>query len=182
MKNKVKSYFNSQIEINKKDVYQNISHLNSNHMNIHKLVMKNTPRSDLQFERVDGIGYRMTKSPNYVGGIHKKPHEFQKNKKACINMKNNDIKSLWTTKMWSIRAYLHPVSDRNVDRLSKYKKYENELNFKGIANFPKDIQGFQKFENKHNIKICLFKISKNKVVTAHIRKTKIHGKINKNVV
>ena len=59
-------------------------------MNIHKLVMKNTTRSDLQFERVDGIGYRMTKSPNYVGGIHKKLPELLKNKKACINMKNND--------------------------------------------------------------------------------------------
>ena len=45
-----------------------------------------------------------------------------------------------------------------------------------------DIQDFHKFENNHNIKICLFKISENKEVTAHIRKTKIYGKINTHVI
>ena len=99
------------------------SHLNSNHRNIHTLVIENTPRSGLQFERVDGIDYRMTRLPNYVGGTYKELPEFVKNKKACINIKNNDNKCF----LWSILAYLHPANDRNVDRLSKYKPYKKRI-------------------------------------------------------
>ena len=40
-----------------------------------------------------------------------------------------------------------------------------------------DIQDVCKLENKYNIKICLFEIIENKVVRAHIPKTKINGKI-----
>ena len=45
------------------------SHPNSNHMNMHTVVIENTPRSDLQYERVDRIDYRMTRLPNYEAGI-----------------------------------------------------------------------------------------------------------------
>ena len=61
-------------------------------------------------------------------------------------------------------TYFHQESDRHFDRLSKYKRYENEFDLKGITNFPMDIQNICKFENKYNIKISLFHISKNKVV------------------
>ena len=48
------------------------------------------PRLSLQFERVDGIDYRMTRLPNYIRGIYKELSEFVINKKFCINIKNND--------------------------------------------------------------------------------------------
>jgi len=61
-------------------------------MNVHILGIENIPRSGLQFERTDGIDYRMTRLPNCVGGAYKEFPEFLKNKKACINIKNNDSK------------------------------------------------------------------------------------------
>ncbi|GFU97709.1 uncharacterized protein TNCV_4455941 [Trichonephila clavipes] len=53
-----------------------------------------------------------------------------KAKMAVINVKNLDDKCF----MWAILSALHP-SDDYVDRISKYKPYENELNFEGIE-FP----------------------------------------------
>ena len=38
------------------------------------------------------------------------------------------------------------------------------------------IQHVYKFKNKYSIKICLFEISENKVVRAHVPKTKINRK------
>ncbi|GFY22228.1 uncharacterized protein TNCV_3298711 [Trichonephila clavipes] len=52
-------------------------------------------------------------------------------KKAVINVKNLDDNKCF---MWVILSALHPADD-HVDRISKYKPYENELNFEGIE-FP----------------------------------------------
>ena len=40
--------------------------------------------------------------------------------------------------------------------VSKYKPYENEFDFKGITNIPRDIQEMYKFENKYNVKISFY--------------------------
>ena len=45
-----------------------------------------------------------------------------------------------------------------------------------------DIQDIYKFEIKYNIEICLFEISKNKVIRAHISKTSINRKTAINVI
>ena len=47
---------------------------------------------------------------------------FIQNKKCCVNIKNNDTKCF----LWSILASLYPAKN-NADRVSHYKKYENEL-------------------------------------------------------
>ena len=62
------------------------------------------------------------------------------------------------------------------------KKHENYFNFREITNFTMDIQDIYKFENKYNVKIYLFEISKNKVVRAHMPKTKINAKIATHVI
>ena len=59
----------SWIVYNNSDIDQ--THINSNHRNIHKLVIENTPRSGIKFERVSGTYYKMTRSPNYVKGTYK---------------------------------------------------------------------------------------------------------------
>ena len=92
--------------------------------------------------------------------------EFAKNKKGCFNIENTDNKCF----LWSILTYLHPSDDRHVDRLSKYKPYENEFEFKWIANFPIDIQEICKFKNKYNVEIQLFEIREYKVIRADIPK------------
>lgn len=61
-------------------------------------------------------------------------------KKAIINVKNNDNQCF----KWAVLSALHPV-DHQAERVSKYIKYENELNFTGIE-FPMKINQISKFE------------------------------------
>ena len=53
--------------------------------------------------------------------------EFIMRKKAIINMDNEDDKCF----LWSVLRYLHPVK-KNGSRINDLRKYENDLNFKGI--------------------------------------------------
>ena len=62
-------------------------------------------------------------------------------KKAIVSIRNTDNKCF----LWSVLRYLHP-REKNDCRLGDLKKYENELNTKGI-NFPVKIQDIAKFES-----------------------------------
>jgi hypothetical protein len=75
-----------------------------------------------------------------------------KDKKACINVKNNDNKCF----MYSVISCLHQAKE-HVDRLNHYNKPEflNELNFEGI-NFPVKIQDIPKFESHNKINVTVF--------------------------
>ena len=45
-----------------------------------------------------------------------------------------------------------------------------------------DVQDIDKFENKYNLNICLFEISKKKMVRAHIAKSKIKEKTVRHLI
>ena len=64
-------------------------------------------------------------------------------KKAIINMENKDDKCF----LWSVLCYLHPTEKHNT-RLTDLRKYENDLNFKGI-DFPVKFNDITKFENQN---------------------------------
>ena len=49
--------------------------------------------------------------------------------------------------LWCVLRYLHPVK-KNASRINDLKKYENDLNLKGI-NFPINVKDIQKFENQN---------------------------------
>ena len=66
--------------------------------------------------------------------------KFLKDKKAIINVKNQDDEFL----KWALLSALHPVEHgSHPDRLSKYKPYENELFFAGVE-FPTPLSQIQK--------------------------------------
>ena len=69
--------------------------------------------------------------------------DFLMRKKAIINMENKDDKCF----LWSVLRYLHPVQ-KNGSRIKDLRKYENDLNFKGI-DFPIKVKDIQKFENQN---------------------------------
>lgn len=79
--------------------------------------------------------------------------EKWKNKKACINVQNNDNKCF----MWSILSALHPVKEHTY-RVSKYKDYVNELNFTGIE-FPVKLKDIAKFEKLNHISVNVYYIT-----------------------
>ena len=72
------------------------------------------------------------------------------NTKAVINVKNKDNKCF----MWSILAALHPVQ-KHSERVSKYWKYERELNFDGIS-FPVSLKDITKFETQNGVSVNVF--------------------------
>ena len=76
--------------------------------------------------------------------------KYLKNKKALINIKNEDQKCL----MWALLSALHPVG-KNSDRVSKYEPYENELNFTGV-NFPVPLNQIPNVEHQNNLSINVF--------------------------
>ena len=69
--------------------------------------------------------------------------DFIKKKNAIINIKNEDDKCF----LWSVLRYLHP-KEIHGERLTDLKKYENDLNFKGI-DFPVKVKDIKKFENNN---------------------------------
>ena len=82
---------------------------------------------------------------------------FLMRKKAIINMKNKDNKCF----LWSVLRYLHPIENHE-ERLTDIRKYENDLNFKGI-DFPVKLKDITKFENQnpHLPGINVFSINDN---------------------
>ena len=63
--------------------------------------------------------------------------------KAIINLQNEDDKCF----MWSILSALHPPK-KDPQRISKYKAFEDELNFNGMK-FPIKIHQISKFEKQN---------------------------------
>ena len=79
-----------------------------------------------------------------------------KNKKCCINVKNNDNRCF----EYAILSCLyHKDIKKNLDRVNNYYQYKNKLNFEGI-NFPVDASSYELFEKQNNIPINVFIIEK----------------------
>ncbi|GFX51680.1 uncharacterized protein TNCV_5013831 [Trichonephila clavipes] len=76
-----------------------------------------------------------------------------KAKKAVINVKNLDDNKCF---MWAILSALHPADD-HVERISKYKPYENELNFEGIEFAVKmEDRVFKRFGKLNNVSVNIY--------------------------
>ena len=77
------------------------------------------------------------------GGSYIPLPEFIQKKNAIINIKNEDEQCF----LWSVLRYLHS-KEIHGERLTDSKKYENDLNFKGIG-FPVKVKDVTKFENQN---------------------------------
>ena len=91
--------------------------------------------SSLQIHIVD---YKPIKGFSYIP-----LPEFRMKKESTINIQNIDNKCF----LWSIFRYLHPIQMNEI-RLTDIRKYENDLNFKGI-DFPVKLKDISKFENQN---------------------------------
>jgi len=62
--------------------------------------------------------------------------------------------------LWSVLAHIHPVV-KHAERISNYKKYEDEINMTGIS-YPVSMKDIDKFEKLNDtISINLFGINEN---------------------
>ena len=82
------------------------------------------------------------------------------NKKAIVNIQNKDQKCF----LWCILRYIHP-KERDEERLTDLRKYENSLNTEGI-NFPMKFKHISKFEklNPSLPGINVFSVNDNKKI------------------
>ncbi|CAH3027956.1 unnamed protein product [Porites evermanni] len=81
------------------------------------------------------VEYNLTKGSSYIP-----LPDWISDKKAIVNIENKDEKCF----LWCILRYLHP-RDRDEERLTGLKEYENSLNTKGIS-FPMKLRDISKFE------------------------------------
>jgi hypothetical protein len=75
-----------------------------------------------------------------------------KNKKACINVKNNDEQCL----KWALLSALDPAA-KSSDRVSSYKPHEEKLKLDGIK-FPASVEDIAKIEEMNNISCSVFTV------------------------
>ena len=92
------------------------------------------------FKSVKELQLNVVEYKPYKGSSYIKLPDWIKNKKAIINMKNKDERCF----IWCILRYLHP-KPRDNERISDLKKYENELETRGII-FPMSVKDINKFE------------------------------------
>ena len=90
---------------------------------------------------LDIVRYNPLKASSYIA-----LPKVIKNRKACINIQNNDQKCF----LWCVLAALHPTED-NFNRVSKYM--EDEINMNGIK-YPVKVKDITKFE-KQNLLIAI---------------------------
>ena len=98
-----------------------------------------------------------------------------KNKKACINIHNDDKKCF----VWSILAHFHPINYKDhPNRVSHYQQFENELDMTHIE-YPVQLNKIQKFEKQNNISINIFGLDQyKKIVPVQITDNKLERHVN----
>ena len=95
------------------------------------------------FKEVSSLEIHIIDYKPIKGGSYIPSPDFIMKKKSIINIQNKGNKCF----LWSILRYLHPIQI-NETRLTDIRKYENDLNFKGI-NFPIKLKDIPKFENQN---------------------------------
>ncbi|PKY62756.1 hypothetical protein RhiirA4_489812, partial [Rhizophagus irregularis] len=105
-----------------------------------------------EFYRVEKIFIEISQFQPPTGAGHIPLPKDLATKKGVVNPANDDDKCF----QWAILAALHPV-EKNAERISKYKEYVNELNFKDIE-FPvqADEVILRRFERQNpTIALCI---------------------------
>ena len=126
--------------------------------------------SGWRFEKVIKLVLHTTKWEPIYGSSYIPLDSYLANKKALINMQNEDDKCF----MWSVLRALNP-KDEHAERIDKdLKSKQNSINMKGI-NYPVDLKAIDRFETQ-NPNISISVVGYNKVDLVHpIRISKYTG-------
>ena len=98
-----------------------------------------------------------------TGGSYIPLPDFVANKKACINVKNEDDLCF----RYAILAALHPPA-KNAERVSKYKD-DHDIVFAGLE-YPVRVNSIDTFEKRNNLAINIYGLKKEKVEILRISK------------
>ena len=125
-----KAYFNTEkyINLESTDVKVILSEMIKEILE--KITIYQRNGSGWYFKEVSSLEIHIVKYKPIKGSSYIPLPNFIMRKKAIINIQNKDNKCF----LWSILRYLHPIQ-KNETRLTDIRKYDNDLNFKGI-DFP----------------------------------------------
>ena len=139
----VKTYFQSKTYINLEntDVKVFLKEMIKEILGNLSIYQKNG--SGWYFKEIIRLEIHVVEYKPMKGGSYIPLPKFITKKKTIINIQNKDNKCF----LWSILRYLHP-KEIHGERLTDLKKYENDLNFKGI-NFPIKVKDITKFEKQN---------------------------------
>ena len=100
-------------------------------------------------DEVDHLDVTFNKMNPLGGGTYMDLPKFIADKKACINVKNNDNKCF----MWSLLAATFSA-DKNPQRTSNYLDHVHHFHFNNIQ-FPVQLKDIPKFETLNNINVVV---------------------------
>lgn len=112
--------------------------------------IENKPSSD-PFSGIIKIDVKISKSKNIIGGSFVELPQKIKNKKACVNIKNNDEKCF----LWSLIASKHYDDIKKIE-VKHYKKYIDSIIIPENASFPVSVDDIPEWERCNKIKINVF--------------------------
>jgi hypothetical protein len=125
------------------------------------------------FTGIMKIDIKLSKSKNIFGGSFVELPENIKNKRACVNIKNNDDKCF----LWSLIASKHYNDIKKIE-VKHYKKYIDSVVIPDTATFPVSVDDIGDWEKANNMKINVFSLDEDE--TIKLEYNTIHK--NKNVV
>jgi hypothetical protein len=121
--------------------------------NINEKIQKHQDKSsDHVLECITKIIINGTRYQAFAGSSYIELPEFIKNKKCCINIKNQDDKCF----LYSVLAALYPAKSHS-DRVSNYTPYIDKLKVDGIE-FPVSVDDVSKFEQMNKIGVNVFSL------------------------
>ena len=165
---KYKTFDNKKVEIRTFEIFKKFSYKLYNKNNVMSYVgdvmddLDNKIQEILTSETIyvydgllkitfKGVRYSPTKGSSYI----KSPSKIEK---GTVNIKNDDQKCF----MWCYLASKYP-QEKDPQRVSKYKKYENEVNNENI-HYPMTIDDIPLFEQLNNVSCNVFSYNSEKHV------------------
>ena len=138
-----KSYFNTETYINLESTDVKVILSQMIKEILEKIGIFQMNGSGWYFKEVSSLEIHIVDYKPIKGSSYIPLPDFIIKKKSIINIQNKDKKCF----LWSILRYLDPIQMNEI-RLTDIRKYENDLNFKGI-DFPVKLKDIPKFENQN---------------------------------
>ena len=115
---------------------------------------------------IDKLDIHIAKVNALTGSSYKPLPDKIKNKKAIINIQNNDNKCFLYSVLCGIKC-----PDKNAERVSNYTSRLNELKYKE-EDIPMDLNKIMFFEKKNNLKINVYGCDRGEVIPLYVSTNK----------
>ena len=132
------------------------SYVDSVFYEFNKHLEENHEISNSVFNKFTEISVFTAKLKSVFGSSYIELPEWIKNKKACINIKNDDDRCF----EWAILSYFHYNNYNRNCRVTPYKKHIDEINKPINIKYPITLNDIEQYEHLNNFSINVFEVNK----------------------